>query len=432
MKDGGLEKYVRESAKCTLKLSRELAEWIVGLLTRSATAKMKPNESNKLPVSTLTKQMDGLVQSREELLPLLVHSPSQYMYVTGGAGTGKTWLAKSYVKQYAASFKSDKILFVCFNRLLAASLRLDSELSQISNLNIVNIHGAFWEDRIDEGYRGKRIKIAPLKTGAKIDFTKTGDDLGYSMQDSLNPAVIPSLGYDCIVVDEAQDLCEGMFAFLVSLLRQRDKGKIFICAGNEQNIYGGNEVVQARWFGPNVKFDSSNTLRLTRNLRNSASIHRYCKLIVGDKNTQSGVAYKGPDCQIEKSSITLAKMIENLKEREGLENGDIAVLTDKADALEGGSINGIPWIRYQSGASDLKQVSAQLADWHDNKGIWLSTLHAFKGLESACVIVYLKNKNTDPVGVYVATTRAKYRLIIMPNDTGLRVDKPANFLKCKK
>lgn len=431
MKDGGLEKYVRDSARNTSKLSKELAEEIVAFLTRSATAKMKLNESNKLPVSALSKQMDGLVQSREELLPLIVHSSSQYMYITGGAGTGKTWLAKSYVKQYAASHKDHKILFICFNRLLAALLRLDSELSKIPHLNIVNIHATFWEDRIDEGYRGQQIKIAPLKPGTKIDFNKTGDDLGYSMQDCLNPAAIRSLGYDCIVVDEAQDLCEGMFAFLMSLLRQRDKGKIFICAGNEQNIYKGNEVVKASWFGPNVKFDSSNTLRLTRNLRNSVSIHRYCKIIVGDKNTQSGVAYKGSECQIEKSSIPLAKLIENLKEREGLENRDIAVLTDKADALDRDSINGISWVRYQSGLGDLNTVSAQLSDWQNNKGIWLSTLHAFKGLEAACVIVYLKNKNTDPIGVYVATTRAKYRLIIMPNDTGLRVDKPGSLLKSK-
>lgn len=427
MKNGGLVDFVRRSTQNTSKLNREVADGIVNLLTRSATAKMKADESNKLPVNTLTKQMDGLVQCREELLPLIVNSPSQYMYITGGAGTGKTWLAKSYIKQYSKSFPNNKILFVCFNRLLAAALRLDNELSGIRNLNIVNFHAVFKEKRRDFGFEGQMI--APKLPNAIVDTTKKGNELGYSMQDCLDQGALPNAGYDCIVVDEAQDLCEGMFAFLMSLLRERDKSKIFICAGNEQNIYGGNEIVQASWFGPNVKFDSSNTLRLKRNLRNSVSIHRYCKLIVGDKNTQSGVVYKGAECQIEKGSISLVKMIEKLKEREGLENRDIAVLTDKIDAIDSYSVNQSPWIRYQPGAGDLNQVAKQLKEWYDNKGIWLSTLHAFKGLEAACIIVYLKNKNTDPKGVYVATTRAKYRLIIMPNDTGLKVDKPAKFLK---
>ena len=427
MKEGGLEAFIRQSAEGTGGLGPNLAEDIVGLLTRSATAKMKGAETNKLPTKALTKQMDGLVQCREELLPLVVHSPCQYMYVTGGAGTGKTWLAKSYVRQYANSFPDHKILFVCFNKLLAASLRLDQELAGIKNLNITNIQGVFREWRRDPGFTDR--KIAPIMQGAQVDFNQE-----HSMQDNLDPLAFPSAGYDCIVIDEAQDLRREHFNFLTSLLRERNVGKIFICSGNEQNIYHGNEIVHGEWFAPNFRFDLSNTLRLTNNLRNSTSIHSYCKRIIGDRTTKSGVAYKGPDCQIEKGTLTLLKLITNLKEREGLENRDIAVLTDlKPDSEEFVSSAGVEWVRYLPDDGNpahvyLDYVSSILAAWKNNQGIFLSTLNAFKGLEAACVVVYLRNRKTSPAEIYVASTRARFRLVIMPNDTGIRVDQPAKLL----
>lgn len=426
MSNGGLVAYIQNRSRSSRGLNRELAEEIVKLLRRSATAKLKDNETNKLPIKGLSAQMDGLVQSREELLPLIVHSQQQYFYVTGGAGTGKTWLAKSFIKRYAEANPEHKVLFVCFNKLLAASLRLDSDLAKIGNLNIVNIHRMFFERRRDAGFSDKTI--APLIQGGNVDFGQVGDKQGFLMQDCIDPNVLPDRGYDCIVVDEAQDLYQGHFAFLTSLLKDRNKSKMFICSGNEQNIYHVNGQVEGAWFGEKVRFDKSNTLRLCRNLRNSVSIHKYCKLIVGDKETLSGVSYRGQDCQIEKNR-TLKQLVTALKERDGLSNKDIAVLTDIREEDTLPEIPDTPWIRYEKGDKSLDQISSKLRAWYNNEGVWTSTLHAFKGLEAPCVIVYLNNVQTQPEAVYVACTRAKFKLVIMPNNTGLKVDKPGKLLK---
>lgn len=431
MSGGAIEQFVRQRSKKTYGLTSEAAEGIIELLTQSATAKLKEGEQNKLPVQTLTKQMDGLVQCREELLPMVVHSPQQYIYVTGGAGTGKTWLAKSYARLYAAAFPDHKILLVCYNKLLAATLRLDADLAGISNLNIANFHRLAWEPRRDPGFVGQNMVV--LKAGATPQLGQQGQDDGYALQDCLDLHVLPKGGYDCIIVDEAQDFTEGCLALLMSLLRIRDRSKMFICAGNEQNIYKGNTSIRGEWFGPSVRFDESNTLQLKYNLRNSISIHGYCKRIVGDRVTKPGVAYKGAECQIVRD-VRLSQVIQRLKERDGLSNRDIAVLMDrKPDEMSLISAEGSPWIVYNAQEKDLSldAIAQKLADWRQDKGIWVSTLHSFKGLEANCVVVVLQNQRTEAAGIYVACTRARFKLIVMPNKTGIRLDKPEKLLKSK-
>jgi len=225
----------------------------------------------------------------------------------------------------------------------------------------------------------------------------------------------------------------------MSLLKERNNSKMFICAGNEQNIYAGNTAVKGEWFGPNVRFDASNSLQLKFNLRNSVRIHKYCRRFTGDKITESGVAYKGQECIIETSNRPIGKIIESLKDKDGLENRNMAVLTDIADLPLPDTEN---WIRYQSQksisdtaggmksvATTLDETAEQLSAWRNNQGVWVSTLHAFKGLEADCVIVYLKNPNTRADAIYVACTRAKFKLIIVSNDTRIRVDKPERLIK---
>ena len=422
-----VENYFRDSVRNVQKLDPELTDVVVQMLTRTVEAKMRDGESNRLPVATLTEAMDGLLKGREELLPLIIHSPRRQIYVTGGAGTGKTWFAKSYVCRYAKEFPDHKILFVCFNKLLAATLRLDEQLKRVRGLNIVNLDRAFIESRRDDGHNGQ--PIAKQGEGRLLNPGLTGSDRGYDMLDCLDINIPKQDKYDCIVVDEAQDFGEGHFAFLTALLKDPSTGRFFICAGNEQNIYAGNVQVKGEWLGE-PPFDASNSIRLMRNLRNSVRIHKYCRRLSADKETESGVAYKGMDYQIVPSDRGLDSVIEALKERDGLSNGSIAVLTDTKpdDLIE--KFSTIPWVTYQSSnAANLLETSNRIAAWRRNEGVWLSTLHAFKGLESDCVIVYLKNPNTRLDGLYVACTRAKFKLILMPNNTGIRLDKPEKLLR---
>lgn len=417
-----VETYFQDSVRNVRVFAPELADVVVKMLTQTVEAKMRDGESNRLPVATLTEAMDGLLRGREELLPLIIHSPRRQIYVTGGAGTGKTWFAKSYVCRYAKEFPSHKILFVCFNKLLAAALRLDVDLKRVRGLNIVNLNRVFKELRRDDGHNGQ--PIAKLGNGKQMSVSLNDSDQGYDMLDCLDINIPQQDKYDCIVVDEAQDFSEGHFAFLTALLKDPSTGRFFICAGNEQNIYAGNVQVKGEWLGE-PPFDASNSIRLMRNLRNSVRIHKYCKRLSADKETESGVAYKGMDYQIVPADRSLDKVIESLKELDGLSNGSIAVLTDTVQDDLVGKFPAIPWVNYQSSNTvDLEETSARIAAWRRNEGVWLSTLHAFKGLEADCVIVYLNNPQTRVEGLYVACTRAKFKLILMPNATGLRLDRP--------
>ena len=71
-------------------------------------------------------------------------------------------------------------------------------------------------------------------------------------------------------------------------------------------------------------------------------------------------------------------------------------------------------MRYGKIYITLLLLSPRLKQWQQDKKIWKSTVHSFKGLEAECVI-YVKTDNIVEERLkidYIGATRAKYQLIV--------------------
>ena len=64
-----------------------------------------------------------------------------HLLIEGNAGTGKTLLATEFAKQRA--MRGDKVLYLTFNKNL--SNNINSQVSGIQNLKVINIHALFGE-----------------------------------------------------------------------------------------------------------------------------------------------------------------------------------------------------------------------------------------------------------------------------------------------
>jgi hypothetical protein len=57
-----------------------------------------------------------------------------YVHITGAAGTGKTWLAQMAAERFLKKNKNARILYVCYNTMLAADLAENSFMSKAKDL----------------------------------------------------------------------------------------------------------------------------------------------------------------------------------------------------------------------------------------------------------------------------------------------------------
>ena len=385
-----------------------------------------------------------MLKARSDRMPILVSATdTRYLHVMGGAGTGKTWFAFDYAKAVLARNPGLKVLFVCYTKALAAYLSNKATDDRIEGLNIASIDSIFSTMRVDSGMRNRTVapEVRPRAFASSVDWQNLPRDnesakriVAEKRFEALG-ATPYEIGYDCLIVDEGQDLCQQDYGFLMALTRQNKDlvgyPRVLVCSGNEQNILGGTIDLKGEWFNSALKFDEHNELTLKYNLRNSGSIHHYCKRIARDNVTKSGFAYKGPEYDVRTDSLEC--VLKELLEVEGLLPSDIAVLSDvvpKKEDLQ--AFPSKPLVL--SSGDDAMTLQNKLQAWQKpgGKSVLVSTVKAFKGLEANCVVVNLMNPRTSTEEIYVACTRARFRLIVMPNETGLPVDRPAEFARSGK
>ena len=157
---------------------------------------------------------------------------------------------------------------------------------------------------------------------------------------------------------------------------------------------------------------------LRHNMRNSKMIHCYCAEVAHDTETRSRVRYIGPAPEVEKIR-SISEVYLDAK-RQGFSNEHIAILTD-GDPMSI-KVDGVTLLR--PAGEKVNDLIKKLRNWRRGNGVLCCGLKGFKGLEAEFVIIILTRSNTDWKDIYVACTRAKYRLVIMPGDTGIKVEIP--------
>ena len=216
-------------------------------------------------------------------------------------------------------------------------------------------------------------------------------------------AAIPSLPvrFDAIIADEGQDFITAWWRSLTSLLRDPDEGVFYIFQDEQQAIY-------QRDFSLPISVAPH---ELGINCRSTAHIHaKVIEYYRGDPKPESmgpegrGIEFVDPGDSTLQSAIGVA--LNRLIHVEGLEPAQVVILTPNGKS--------------RSSLRQGDQVGDFSLTWEVQPGedqIRVSSVHAFKGLESTVVILaeparFTRHRYAAEL-MYVAISRARHHLIVI-------------------
>lgn len=316
-----------------------------------------------------------------------VMSGNRKLVVTGGAGTGKTILAREKARRLAAEGK--RTLLLCFNRTLAQRVAEDADGYEVSN---------FHEVCMSLAERARLERDVPADPALAREFWESkAPEL---LMDAL--AKLPEERWDAVVVDEGQDFRAHWWVPVMELLRDSKQGTLWVFHDPNQNIYGG-ELSGLEGFA---------TAELRRNCRNTKRIAEYASGLVGERleipaAAPDGVPVETIECADERAMADAARRaLHRLVSQEGLACQDVQLLT--THRVESSAV----WKAGKLGNFEL----VKFPEVGGSNRISMSTLHSFKGLEAGAVIVCdVRDGDTTSSAkhLYVATSRAKHALVVL-------------------
>lgn len=317
----------------------------------------------------LNRSEEQLLSMTEEQLDIIMHMcVNDRMMVEGAAGTGKTLLAAEQCRRSAAT--GEKVLYLCFNRVIAAFVReMFEQENRSGEIDVFTFHEFL--------LKACNIKDVP------------GDETDMFFKDTL-PNLFLDEGYageryDRIVLDEGQDLM-NMTAYLCINEFLKDgweAGKWTIYYDPNQNIFGDGSEFKEVW---QTLKTSSFIYPLTVNCRNTRQIaqgnyavtHVYKPKYLRAEGED--IVYKAYSSK-KNEAEELFNSIRRLK-NEGLSKKDIVILSYYRIDNPESCLYGVK-IPEDIGTIRLNQTSR----FAECKQIRFYTIQAFKGLEAKAVLM---------------------------------------------
>lgn len=324
----------------------------------------------------------------------------------GAAGTGKTLLALEHARRKAKS--GARVALLCFNRMLGTRLE---EQTRASSIRCGTYHSVVRRTILDSGLADEFLQNEKkaFETG---DIRQLFSD-AYSLYGQLAFEELGS-GCDVLVIDEAQDLCHAPALDVANrFLAGGLEGGSWAIFGDftRQALYGTTDNPVATLQRYSSHFTRA---KLTLNCRNTRRIAEETSLLSGfDRppyrmNQELGLAV---DHRYWKKPVDLVASLDKIVTRlvgEGVKPNDIVILSPRR--FDASSLKGIASV----GGLAVSDVSAdhQIGE----NAVAFSTIHAFKGLESAVVIVIdIEQVDSDEARslLYVGMSRARSLLVLM-------------------
>ena len=326
--------------------------------------------------------------------------------IEGGPGTGKTTIAKAFIRRY----KSLKGVYLCWNNLLAATVR--NQLLKVGLDNCEVYQFISFISKLDPDHKFVAYDDFQEESSSLLEKMK---QLFIKLRDSKD--FIP---YDYIVIDEAQDIF--------------DKGAADVL--NSLTSINGNGLGTGRYL---VFFDTEQGYRKDiRELDSYAEdISRFGTHFVLNENKR-----------VPNNKQIVDEAVKVLESENGIQASQIIKeIEDRNDPA-------IKIYRYQGGNELVKHIKALLAELKDGKKKWseyvvltdshnralyerlsdielikelkpdnvrfeeerlsLTTILSYKGLETKHVILVINNREEiDKFELYVGMTRAMFDLEIL-------------------
>ena len=307
----------------------------------------------------------------------------------GGAGTGKTWIAKEKARRLASEGK--RVFLTCFNRKLAS---LDFK-NLHGNITAMNFHDYLESELLLKGYdMGKHFDSSNMD----IYYNETLPYLGFDYFSSLEE----NEKFDAVIVDEGQDFREDWITCLEASLKSN--GDFYIFADPNQNIFA-NDISK-------IKQLPISKHKLTRNLRNTEVINDWIKSLYPENPLFSEIKgglevrhFKWKTYDDEK------KMIEDEIGRlisQGVKPKRVTLVSGHKKEKS-----------CMAGIDKIKSWSVKSTGDEDPSGIKFDTIRSFKGLE-ADIVFLIDVKQDSPVytkaDIYVGGSRARFLLYVFQHE----------------
>lgn len=334
-----------------------------------------------------------LTVRQAEILDLL--SRQRRVMVAGGAGTGKTLIARE--KAVRSAEEGLMTLLVCYNRGLADHLR--EQCAGIEGLEVATFHQLCkrWIDK------------AKAELGRDLLAEARQDYPGGTVFDHHQPIAlalaIDAFGpqYDAIVVDEAQDFGDEFWMPIELMLSDHADGLLYVFLDENQDIYGRSAAIPI----------AGEPMLLDRNCRNTTAIHaaayRYYRGARIEAPKIVGTAVEvltAPD--VARQARAISVLVTRMVAEEGVAPHDIGILL-----CDGRS-------RSLFERALAANTIPKAARWGHIEGygpgsITVDTVAKFKGLERPIIILWGLD-TCDPVAdretLYVGMSRAKSLLFL--------------------
>jgi hypothetical protein len=316
--------------------------------------------------------------------------------IAGGAGTGKTLLARE--KAVRLANEGMRTLLVCFNRGLADHLR--EQCADVAGLDVATFHQVCH----------RWIERARAETGEDALADAWREHPNANEHDQVMPLALANaicgLGplYDAVVVDEAQDFGDEYWMPIEMLLNDLEASMLYVFLDENQDVYLRSGQIPI----------PGEPLVLDRNCRTSAAIHRAAyRHYRGSEVLPSdieGVAVETVFAAgVDRQARSVAALITRLVAEERVAPHDIAVLICDSGAR----------ISCEKALSTLPipavATLGRLEDYREGS-LTVDTVRRFKGLERSVVILW-GFEETDPdrdrETIYVGMSRATSALYLI-------------------
>lgn len=329
-----------------------------------------------------TAERQILTLTQQQIATMAMLRSVRRCIVRGGAGTGKSLLATATARRLAA--EGGKVLLICFNAPLASQLA--ASMHGAPAVTVSTFHGLCM--RLGR-QTGQQIPAEPDEGW----FTSEAANVLVNAADRCSG----SDKFDCLVVDEAQDLSDDWLMSLLLLLRQPDAGPVTLFLDNHQQIYRTS-----------LNLPDWPVAELDRNCRNTLPIARTLAGCFADPIPLEGV--EGPEPAFVESEESLVadeaqEVVRRLLVEEGLLPENVVVLTN---------------VRAISARLRTRMVgSVTFVDLGREHGVVAETIHRFKGLEAPVVVLALggapdrRDDSRDRMLMYVGLSRARSALFIV-------------------
>lgn len=351
------------------------------------------------PSRTLTLPMNlAFGRERERIVEL---TESQYrlldnlrtlprVAVRGAAGTGKTMLACEQARRLAS--QGYRVLLTCFNGALAGHLR---QIVTDDAITVSNYH-QICRDMATRAGLSLSADHAPANSEYHLQVELP--ELLWQAAETLRPQ------FDAVVVDEGQDFIETYWPSLQMLLRDPDHGILYVFYDNNQTLYGDG-------FGlPSGMIEVS----LNENCRNTQTIHQSFMPFYRAPDGQEPVA-PGPagrpvvvethhdDAELERQ---VRRHLHRLLGEGGLPREQVVVLGSHRNK---GIVASLPRLGNYQLTSRRPLGPGE---------VYCDTIHYFKGLESAAIILALEPSSHMAMAplCYVGFSRARNYLIVLAHE----------------